>query len=88
MKKLVRIRGVRTVTHRYVTDTIALDPSQFEILGAPQAEGPFAAWIMENGSALTENMDLPEIVRLKLSKLDYFNEARDQRIDESNIECL
>ena len=76
------------MTHRYVTDTIILDPSQFEILGAPQAQEPFAAWIMENGSALTDNMDLPEIVRLKLSKLDYFNEARDQRTNDFNIECL
>ncbi|MBT5928371.1 MAG: hypothetical protein HOH33_17340 [Verrucomicrobia bacterium] len=88
MKELVRLRRVRTVTHYYVTDTIELDQEEFKALGAPQSKEAFMVWIAENGDALLLSLALSEITRLKLSKLNFYNEDRGQRVDESNLECL
>ena len=88
MKEKLKFRKVRTVTHSYVTDTIDLDSDEFKSLDAPLSSEEFAAWISEHCNSLKTNPDLSEMTRLKLSKLDYYTEDREQRVDESNIECL
>ena len=88
MKENLKLRRVRIVTHYYVTDTIDLDPNEFKSLGAPLSSEAFVAWISDHYGSLKANSDLPELTRLKLSKLDYFNEDREKRVDESGIECL
>ena len=88
MQEKLKLRRVRTVTHCYVTDTIDLDPNEFKSLGAPLSREAFAAWISDHCDSLRANPDLSELTRLKLSKLDYFNEDREKRGDESSIECL
>lgn len=86
MNQAITIRRVRTVTHSYVTDTIELDPNEFSLMGAPQAEAAFADWIEDKADTLLDEPALSEITRLKLSKLNYYNEDRDQRVDIVKIE--
>jgi hypothetical protein len=88
VKEKLKLRRVRTVTHSYITDTIHLDPDEFKSLGAPLSSEAFAAWISDHCDSLKTNPDLSEFTRLKLSKLDYYNEDREQRVDESCVECL
>lgn len=76
------------MTHYYITDTIDLDPDEFKSFSAPLSGEAFASWISKHCDTLKNNPDLPEITRLKLSKLEYFNEDREQRMDETGIECL
>jgi len=88
MSEMVKFRRVRIVTHRYVTDTIELNPKEFIKMGAPQTEDAFVVWVSENSALLHSDQGLAEITRLKLSKLNYYNEDRDRRADVLNVECV
>ena len=74
------------MTHLYVTDIIDLDPKEFVSMGAPQDAEAFACWIFDNADSLMTRVELADITRLKLSKLDFYTEERDQRLDETKIE--
>ena len=81
MQEVIKLRRVRTVTHYYITDTVALNPAEFYPLGAPQSEEAFLSWINAHLADLIANPDLSELTRLRLSKLDYYQEDRDRRED-------
>ena len=82
----IRMRGLRQVTHYYVTDTIELDPGEFEVCGAPSSSTAFQDWVWEHQERLSHDARLSEVTRLKLSKLGFYTEDRDRRVDRSAAE--
>jgi hypothetical protein len=86
MNKIVRFRQLRTVTHHYVSDTIALSVSEFAGMDVPSSAGAFAQWIADHAPELMVNPHLSEMTRMKLSKMGFYTEERARRVDAIGVE--
>ena len=85
MKKLT-FRALRKVTHVYVSDTLELNPHDFQVHGAPQDPEAFMAWIVERAQDLLAHQALEPEHRAQLRKLEYFQEDRAKREDSISYE--
>ena len=88
MEQSLRFRARRQVTHHYLSDVIELDPAKLVPFGAPTQPEAFLEWMAEQGSTLSQQASLNPAIRDQLRRLNYFQEDRDQRLDQTLYELI
>jgi hypothetical protein len=88
MEQSLRFRARRQVTHHYLSDLIELDPAELASFGAPTQPAAFLEWMAEQGSTLSQQASLNPAIHDQLRRLNFFQEDRDQRLDQTLYELI